>query len=326
MKKIVLWYNKNRKLIFTTIIVLIILILLIPLIRYINSIIRTNESSTVNSVDTIIGQKDNINNNLNDTHLDTVESVVSGENLTQSQIGTLTIIDEFIALCNNKQIEEAYNLLSDECKEEMYPTVENFTNSYYNQIFGNSKKTVSIENWINNTYKISIIEDALSTGIYTTSNAIQDYITIVNDSEGNLKLNINSYINREEKNVTRQTDELNIELLRIDTYMEYQIYRFKVTNNTDNSIILDDKQISDSMYLEDENELKYEAYIHEITEEELTISPKQTKEIEIKFYNNYSSTGTITSINFSRIILNYNSFNTINEGKYNNYVSLKIDL
>ena len=61
----------------------------------------------------------------------------------------------------------------------MYSTKEKFETNYYNKIFGKNKKNVSVENWINNIYKVTFLEDALSTGVYTTQNNVQDYITIL---------------------------------------------------------------------------------------------------------------------------------------------------
>ena len=153
---------------------------------------------------------------------------------------------------------------------------------------------------------------------------IQDYMTIVSDGE-NYKLNINGYLGREEKNISSQITELNIELLEINTYMDYQTYKFKVTNRTQNTLILDDKQLSDSMYLQDENGIHYSAYTHEIADKDLEISPNETKEVEIKYYNRFSSTKTIKTVNFSRVKVINDNTNTLNDNTYK-YVSIKIEL
>ena len=60
------------------------------------------------------------------------------------------------------------------------------------------------------------------------------------------------------------------------------------------------------MYLTDKNDLKYSAYTHELTKEMLKLSPKENKEIEIKFYSSFVSTKKIRSIVFSKFI-NYSS-------------------
>ena len=83
------------------------------------------------------------------------------------------------------------------------------------------------------------------------------------------------------------------------------------------------------MYLEDKNGIKYYAYKHEISEAELNLLSKETKKINIKYYNKYSSSKSINSIVFSRIILNhaaYINYKKINMGFYQDYGILKIIL
>ena len=323
MNKIILWYNKNRRLLWTVIIVILAMFLFVRILSYFNT--RNRQTITQGSSNTVNMQEE-INNNLNEINLDSDKSTVTGDHLSQSQTNKLTIIDEFITACNDGNTESAYELLSAECKEKMYPTLESFINNYYNQVFGVERKNVSIENWVDNIYKININEDSLSTGIYSEENSLQDYYTIVNNEQDNTKININSFIDREETSASKQTSDLEMELLEIDTYMDYQIYKIRVKNNTQNTILLDDKVSTDSMYLVDENGIHYSAYSHEITEPELTLSPNETKEIEIKYYNRFISTKKIVGVNFSRIQLNYNNTNVLNQEGYNRYTSFELPI
>ena len=69
-------------------------------------------------------------------------------------------------------------------------------------------------------------------------NSYSDYITIVN-KDGNKKLNINRYIGRKILNKSKDSDNIKTEVLYSDRYMDYEIYKIKITNNTDNTILLD---------------------------------------------------------------------------------------
>ena len=51
----------------------------------------------------------------------------------------------------------------------------------------------------------------------------------------------------------------------------YEIYNIEVENKTRNSIILDLLEKTDNMYLEDEENLHYYAYNHEMVKEELRV-------------------------------------------------------
>lgn len=99
------------------------------------------------------------------------------------------LINDFLQYCKNKQIEEAYNLISDECKKEKYNTLLDFKEKYYNKIF-NKNKNIEIERQKNNTYKITFYNDMLETGKLDKENVIIDYYKI-EDSVIESKIYIN---------------------------------------------------------------------------------------------------------------------------------------
>lgn len=307
MKKIIKYWNENR---FMIIIIVIVIVFILALIYAINTIFAQMNNS-----------KNEINlNNISTSGTEPVQSIVTGEYITENQVDKLDTLNEFIKYCNEKNLENAYNLLSEECKEELYPTINDFTQNYYNQVFKGNKKNVSVENWVNDIYRIEVNDDYLSTGVFTNSNPIQDYITIITDESGNYKLNINKYIGRNELNKNSSSSNIEIVAVESDYYIDYQVITYKVTNNTDNQILLDDNLLEDSIYIEDRNDIKYSAYMHELATSEITVAPKQTKEVKIKYYSQYSSTKIIEKIVFSRIITNYG----LNEG--NSYTKIEIEL
>lgn len=129
------------------------------------------------------------------------ETVVLGENVTTTkQEENTKIMDEFINLCNKKEIEKAYNLLTDECKEEIFnSSIKSFKENYVEKIF-TTDKIYSMQSWINGTnttYKVKILDDAMSLG--KIGEPVEGYYTIVKQN-GEYKLNINSYVEREQLN------------------------------------------------------------------------------------------------------------------------------
>lgn len=88
------------------------------------------------------------------------QTMVIGDNVSEEKQDDITsLMDNFISYCNSKQIEEAYNLLTDECKEELFSNdIENFKINYVEKIF-TTTKTYSMQSWINftnPTYKVKI--------------------------------------------------------------------------------------------------------------------------------------------------------------------------
>lgn len=324
MREIILWYNRNKKTIWRTILIIVIIIVLVQLLRWISV---NNQKRNYGNIFTTENDKQS---NLNAVILEDDKSTITGDNLLKTQKESLKVIDQFVEYCNRNQINEAYNLLSEECKSEMYTTVQTFKESYYNKIFKGSTKNVSIENWIGNIYKVKFAEDALSTGIYNSQSNLQDYITIVEDENGDSKLNINGYIAKEKIDKSNEKDNVKIQVVEKNEYMDFEAYAFEITNKTKNTILLNDINSLDTLYLEDKNGIKYDAYMHELSTADLKVLVGETKKITIKYYNKYSSSKKIENITFSKIILNYDSYNKLeamgNIGNYNYYGKIQIDL
>lgn len=313
------WYIKHKNKIMFAVIAIIIIILVNLIIRY---MIKKEEpyENTDSIGSTIEISGNNEQNKYNSVVLTTEESIITGESTNQYQVSMVDTINKFVEYCNKGQINEAYDLLSDDCKTEMYPTREDFVTSYYNNVFAGKQKIASLENWNENIYKVEYNDDFLSTGQYNEDNTMQDFIRIIADKDNNYKLNINSYIGRENVNRSYESQELLIKVIAENVFMDYEEFTYEITNNTLNTILLDDKMDTSSMYIEDQNGILYSAYTHEISDAELIISPKQTKVLKIKYYNKYGSEKAIRRVGFSRIILNYN----VNEAK--KYKSIQIEL
>ena len=125
MYKIIRFYNQNRKQIIRVIAIITFIIVLIQMLNYIyknktdnnnQNYISENTNSNIGNLGTIVSNKSAI-----------TDTKINSEKLKDD----VTIINEFIESCNERNIEKAYNLLSDECKEEMYPTENEFYDNYY---------------------------------------------------------------------------------------------------------------------------------------------------------------------------------------------------
>ncbi len=237
------------------------------------------------------------------------KSAISGAKVSTSEIKKVSeIIEKFVENCNNHNTEEAYNMISDDCKEEIYPNLEDFETGYFENLFGNEKRTYSIEKLLENTYIVKFTGDLLATGRSGSDYSYQDYITVVEEN-GENKLNINKYIGKEEINKKSSSNDIETRVLYRKKYMDYEIYTMKIKNNTDGNILLDQLIDTDKIYLKDNNDTKHIAYSNEIVKDDLVIYQGHTNEIEIKFDNPYVSGRTIKSICFSEVVLNYNPNN-----------------
>ena len=110
-------------------------------------------------------------------------------------------------------------------------------------------------------------------------------------------------------------------VLRNGGEVDKEIYKLKVTNKSKYTILLDDRKDVDAMYIKDQNDVEYHAYTHEITDSELTLDPRQTKEIEIKYYNKYGSDKEIEEMVFSRMILDNDAYQIYDDKTQYKYYS-----
>ena len=298
MYKLISWYNQNRRKFWALVFAIGIMAMISWRLIYMatdNTRTSTPTTEQTSKIDA---------NTLNSITMQSQKSAISGQTATTTE-KQISVVDKFFDYCNLGNVEEAYKLLSEECKEEMYPELKNFQEMYYNSVFRNGKRNVTVENWIGDIYRVELKEDFLSTGKYSEENSMQDYITIVKDNEGNNKLNINKYIRRVDINKTETSGNVDIKVIKKDVYMDYEIYTLEVKNNTENQIALGRVQDSDFSYLIDQNELQYRAYTNELSQPQITFTAKQTKNVQIKYFNQYSSSRRITALVFQKIVLNY---------------------
>ena len=272
--------------------VVLILIAIIVLIQILNNF-AIKKSSIKNNIDQNTDKTNIINNNY---------SIITGKEVKEE---VSQIIDEFINYCNNQEVEKAYQLLSDECRKTLYPTLEDFTQRYYKKLFSD-KKTYLYQAWITNdnkyTYKVDFLEDMLATGTVSNTSII-DYYTVVKNNE-TYALNINKFIGITDINKTGTKSNINIKVNRKKIFMDYETYEIEVENNSNEKIILDSLQDTDTVYLEDDNKQKYYWYSHEILEEDITVKRAQGKTIEIKINKGYKQKKETEKIVFSKIMIN----------------------
>ena len=281
------------------------MVAIILLIQVLNSIAkksREESSNVVNDETSNKSQTSSKSPNIMQTQVSTGGSDVSKSDARNNQM----LIANFVSYCNNKSITDAYNMLSEECKKELFSTEDEFNNKYLKKIFTN-KKDYNIEAWKNTsvgvTYRVTYVDDILSTGKVGTNT--EDYITV----DGNGKLNIFRFIGTEKLNKSASNDIATIQILDKVVYDDYEKYSIRVTNNTKNTIMINRKEDNDGIYtVYSGSSEKYSAFISEIYEQNLTIEANQTKYLSIRINKLYTGDSAVKKMVFSDIIKNKKEF------------------
>lgn len=310
MQKFIRWYNQNRT---EAIIIIAIIAFAFIMLRVLNSIVARNTEQSNNDI-----SSKNSSTSQSTTISKTNKSVITGEKVPTGVSNTYeNIIKEFIENCNNGKILEAYNMLSDECKETMYPTLGDFTRNYYKKIF-NTNRIYSIENWFREgttcTYFIKYMEDILSTGNVSSNNDRSDYITVI-VQDNTYKLNIGGYVKRNISKQTATKNNVQININWVDMYIDYCILNITIKNNTENTICMDTKESTKTTFIYDENKVTYASFLNEIAQKELIMKKSEMKNLNIKFNQMYNPSRGVSGIVFQDVVLNYENYIKKLEGK-----------
>ena len=218
--------EKNKKII---IYVAFIVILAFLGIRGLNSYYKKQETikDKQYQTDKQVNNQDNVESEITEN---TNDNIVAYSTETKSIPKT---IEAFVYYCNIKDVESAYKMLTDECKNAMFPTVEDFKQIYVDYIF-DIDRTYKLDKWIAETdkviYLITLYGDILATG--NTDDVVQDYYTIIKQDNGVYRLNINSYIYGEKIDNESTYNDITVKIENIDVYEDREGATITITNNT----------------------------------------------------------------------------------------------
>lgn len=294
LRKFRIYYHNNKHKIWT---VIGIIIFIYVIIRVINFSIRKNN------------EQQNMIENLNSTETtylpSSKEPVISGKKIDEEELEKDTeIISKFVQYGNEKNVEKAYDLLSQDCKKEEYKTIDEFNEKYFKKIFDQTRN-YDLETWDTNqnkiVYKMKYLNNIMATG-KIEEEYIEDYITVVKENKEK-KLNINKYIGKTAVEKTTEKENVKIEVINKYTYYDYEEYEIIVTNNNQ-TIILDTKNKTDTVYIKCKNGKKYRWFGHSISDEQLKLEPNENKKIKIRFNKDYDSNNKANSMYFTDVQFN----------------------
>lgn len=308
-------WNQNTKKILLILFIILIIFIVIQILNYFAKVSEGEQrQERENELQEYVGHQSE-------------QSITSGgtvEKHVDEQVEST--IEEFIHFCNEGDTQKAYEMLSNDCREELYPSLENFTNTYYRRNF-NTKKLFSMQSWVVSslTYKVTLHEDILSTGRVEDS-VIEDYYTIVQE-DGSWKLNIAGFIQKQELNQAVQNAGITIQILNKKTYMEYEEYQISVRNETGKTILLDSMETSSGIYLLGSTGAQYSVYTSELEETKLRVQNNDSNILSLKFGKEYNTNRAVESIHFTDIILDAESYQqTTNPSTYEERMNIEIML
>ena len=179
-----------------------------------------------------------------DTNYKPHESVMDNGDVPEQLRNPITeLIGNFVENCNSKNYEVAYNLLSEECRKNVYPNIEDFK-EYVNYVFP-TKKIYNIQNFSNKDnkyiYTVTILDDILATGFNNEEEMeYYDEKYVITDNNGELQLSIREYIGRENLTNMYEDEYMKIKIESIDKKYENVTYNVTISNKTEKTVVFAD--------------------------------------------------------------------------------------
>ena len=159
--------------------------------------------------------------------------------------------DEEISKAN---YEKAFNMLSDDCKKNLYNNhVEDFM-EYAKEIYTSPTLVYYLQNYSNpnNTYiyEMTISENIEATGTTDGDSYYNEKISLTRDEDNNrFVIANNNYIQTDELNKIFEETNMKIKVVKRDILYNKEIYTVTITNRTNDYIILSDMTANDEILL-----------------------------------------------------------------------------
>lgn len=304
--------NQNKKLIWR---IIIIIVFVLFAIKSLNSYYEADEEKRK------IEANESATNNQKDEEIVFSEQDYSVENDSIEKT-----MASFVNYCNKKEVTKAYEMLTDECKKAMFPTVEDFEKIYINNVY-KVERQYELTKWSTDgslsTYIVKLYGNILATG--NTDESTEEYYTFVEEENGKYKININNYIYGEDRNIEKTVNNISIKIDNVDVYEEYESARITITNKSSKVILLTGNKYKKNIYLQNAKGTAYSALHSEFDGEEIIMNPNSVKTFTIRFNKTYNSVNEADYLVLSDVILDYEEYSkSEDKTNYTNRTSLKV--
>lgn len=151
-------------------------------------------------------------------------------------------IDKFIQRCNNKEYESAYNMISEDCRQELYPTLNSFQ-KYVDAKFV-TKRSYSIQNFSNvgkqYIYDVNLMEDLMATGLTDKEFYYDEEKFVFTEKDKNLKFAIDGFVRKVNLNMFAEDENLKINIYSKNVFYDHETYKVTITNRSSHPIVIAD--------------------------------------------------------------------------------------
>ena len=215
-----------------------------------------------------------------------------------------TKVKEYMDYCNKKEYEQAYNLLTEDCKECRFDNnIEKFK-KYVDYIF-DGEKIYSIQNYSNKDnvyiYQAIISEDIMATGMNeeTSDEYYDEKIVLIKEGD-DYKFAVDGFIEKETMEKISEDNYMKTTVESKQVYYDKIVYTLKIKNKTNYDIVLERNKEEDCIGISLDGE-KREQEVDLYNNTEKVIYAGKTKTIQLTFSKYYDENREPDSIIFNKV-------------------------
>lgn len=232
--------------------------------------------------------------------------IISGNKVSskKDQASIEDSIKQYMDLCNSKDYESAYNLISEDCRREKFKdNIDNFK-TYIDYIF-NGNKIYSIQDYSNKNnvyvYKVTISEDIMATGMNNEdSDKRYEEKIVLTKEDGNMKLSVGGFISSKNVEYISEDEYMRITVKKKITYYDKIIYEVSIKNKTNYAILLSRKNEKKSIGISLDGESSEEVVENYNTNERCIYGGNEYT-MNLTFNKYFDEDVNKTSITFNKI-------------------------
>lgn len=220
---------------------------------------------------------------LNTTYTPSTSVLDSASEVPEEDHATIIdILDTYINYCNNGEYENAFNMISESCKEKAFDNDINNFIEYIDLIFTENKR-YSVQNYSNYDdtyiYSVKIFNDILASGLTEEEYAYyEEKFAMVKEGD-EIKLNVGDFIDEVEIKRVVEDDYSKIRILSKAVFYDHEEYLVKITNKTDYTMVISSVYEGNEVLLDLGNITRPMSN----SSLEIVLKPGETKEFGIKF-------------------------------------------
>ncbi len=236
------------------------------------------------------------------------------------------MLEKYMGYCLEGNVESAYNMLSDTCKECSFANeIDNFTSYITNKI--GSAKRYAIQNYSNegNTYiyQVKYSGDMLATGLTnTTYQYTEEKIVFKKQKNGTIEMSVGNFIDYEDIKNISENEYLKVDVKYVQKYYSVERYKVVLTNRSDYTIVIADGEESNEVILTlDSKDTRTTT-----TETNLVLKPNQSQTVTLEFAKFYDNDNDAVNLTFGsvRVMEQYSGTeveNTIKQAEMQNAIA-----